>query len=218
MTEFTGLDMEISWIETHQDVMDFTDGWLQYAWQRVKDEMGEQIEAAFGVTIQVPEVPFPRLTMAQTYDILKKSGYQLPPERKGDLDPGGERAIADYAKKEFNSEFVYIIDWPIGVRPFYHMLHPENPELTRSFDLIAGGLEIATGAQREHRYEVLCRQALEKGLGLENIQFYLDFFRYGCPPHGGFGMGLSRLVMVLLNLKNIRESVYLFRGPNRLHP
>ena len=218
MTEFTGLDMEISWIETHEDVMAFTDGWLQYAWQRVKDEMGKPIEDAFGVTIQVPEVPFPRLTMAETYDILKRQGYQLPPERQGDLDPGGERAIADYAKKTYNNEFVYIIDWPISVRPFYHMRHPDNPQLTRSFDLIAGGLEIATGAQREHRYEVLKAQALEKGLGLENIQFYLDFFRYGCPPHGGFGMGLSRLVMVLLGLKNIRESVYLFRGPNRLNP
>jgi aspartyl-tRNA synthetase len=98
------------------------------------------------------------------------------------------------------------------------MRHPDNETLTRSFDLIAGGLEIATGAQREHRYEVLKKQALEKGLGLENIQFYLDFFRFGCPPHGGFGMGLSRLLMVLLQLQNIRETVYLFRGPNRLNP
>lgn len=218
MTEFTGLDVEISWIDTHADVMAWTDGWLQYAYQRVKDEMGAQIKDVFGVDIQVPEVPFPRLTMSETYDILKKSGYQLPPERKGDLDPGGERAIADYARQKFGSDFVYIIDWPISVRPFYHMRHPDNPQLTRSFDLIAGGLEIATGAQREHRYEVLKTQALEKDLGLENIQFYLDFFRYGCPPHGGFGMGLSRLLMVLLELKNIRESVYLFRGPNRLHP
>jgi len=218
MTEFTGLDIEISWIETHADVMSWTDGWLQYAYQRVKEDMGAPIKDVFDVEIQVPEVPFPRLTMAETYDILKKSGYQLPPERKGDLDPGGERAIADYAKKKFNNDFVYIIDWPISVRPFYHMRHPDNPQLTRSFDLIAGGLEIATGAQREHRYDVLKEQALEKGLGLENIQFYLDFFRYGCPPHGGFGMGLSRLLMVLLDLKNIRESVYLFRGPNRLHP
>ena len=121
-------------------------------------------------------------------------------------------------KKEYNSDFLYVTDWPIAVRPFYHMRHPDNPELTRSFDLIAGGLEIATGAQREHRYDVLKAQALEKGLGLENIQFYLDFFRYGTPSHGGFGMGLSRLLMVLLNLPNIRESVYLFRGPNRLHP
>lgn len=218
MTEFTGLDVEISWIETHEDVMAFCEGWLQYAYQRVKDQMGAEIEATFGVNIQVPKLPFPRLTMAEAYSILKDMGYKLPPERKGDLDPGGERAIAEYAKEKFDCDFLYVIDWPISVRPFYHMRHPDAPQITRSFDLIAGGLEIATGAQREHRYEVLKTQALEYGLSLENIQFYLDFFRYGTPPHGGFGMGLSRLMMVLLNLSNIRESVYLFRGPNRLHP
>jgi aspartyl-tRNA synthetase len=218
MTEFTGLDMEMSWIETHEDVLAFTERWMQYSYARVKEQYDDEIQEVFGVDIEVPEVPFPRMTMAEAYKILKDQGYQLPPERKGDLDPGGERAIADYVKKEYNHDFLYVIDWPISVRPFYHMRHPDNQELTRSFDLIAGGLEIATGAQREHRYEVLKKQALEKGLGLENIQFYLDFFRYGCPPHGGFGMGLSRLMMVLLKLSNIRESVYLFRGPNRLNP
>jgi len=218
MTEFTGLDVEISWIDSHEDVMAFTEGWLQYAYQRVKDVYGAEIEREFGVDIQVPALPFPRMTMSKAYSILKDMGYKLPPERKGDLDPGGERAIADYAKKEYGSDFLFVIDWPISVRPFYHMRHPDAPELTRSFDLIAGGLEIATGAQREHRLEILKAQALEKGLGLENIQYYLDFFRFGTPPHGGFGMGLSRLLMVLLNLPNIRESVYLFRGPNRLQP
>ena len=218
MTEFTGLDIEISWIESHEDVLAFTERWLQYTIQRVKDEMGAEIKEVFGIEVDVPDVPFPRLTMAETMDILQKVGYTLPPERKGDLDPGGERAVAEYVRKEFNNDFFYLIDWPISVRPFYHMRHPDNPELTRSFDLIAGGLEIATGAQREHRYEILRKQAQEYGLGLEKIQFYLDFFRYGCPPHGGFGMGLSRLLMVVLKLPNIRETVYLFRGPNRLSP
>jgi aspartyl-tRNA synthetase len=98
------------------------------------------------------------------------------------------------------------------------MRHEDRPNLTKSFDLIANGLEIVTGAQREHRYEILKKQAIEKGLGLEAIQFYLDFFRFGTPSHGGMGMGLSRLLMVLLGLGNIREAVYLFRGPNRLNP
>ena len=218
MTEFTGLDMEMSWIETHEDVLAFTERWLNYAIQRVKDEMGEEIQEVFGIEVDVPSVPFPRLTMEKVIQILKEIGYDLPPERKGDLDPGGERAIADYVSKEYKNDFFFLIDWPVSVRPFYHMRHPDNPELTRSFDLIAGGLEIATGAQREHRYEILHKQALEHGLGTENIQFYLDFFRYGCPPHGGFGMGLSRLLMVVLKLPNIRETVYLFRGPNRLQP
>ncbi len=218
MTEFTGLDIEMSWVESHEDVMAYTERWLQFAYRKVKESLGEEIKALFGTEITVPEVPFPRIPMAEAVEILKSVGYELPRDKKGDLDPGGERALGDWVKEHKGSDFVFLTDWPISARPFYHMRHPENPGLTRSFDLIAGGLEIATGAQREHRVEVLKAQALEKGLGLENIQFYLDFFRYGCPPHGGFGMGLSRLLMVLLGVGNIRETVYLFRGPNRLHP
>ena len=218
MTEFTGIDMEMSWIQTHEDVMAFTERWLQYAYQRVKEKHGEEIKSLFGLELLVPQLPFPRLTMSQAYEILKGIGYKLPPERKGDLDPGGERALADHVKQKYNHDFVFVIDWPIAVRPFYHMRHPDKPELTRSFDLLANGLEIATGAQREHRYDVLLKQALEKGLTQENTQYYLDFFKFGCPPHGGFGLGLSRLLVSMLNLGNIREAVYLFRGPNRLNP
>jgi len=218
MTEFTGLDVEMSWIDSHEDVMALTERWLQYAYQRVKESHGEQIKAAYGFDLQVPAVPFPRIRMAEAMKVLKEVGYELPPEKKGDLDPGGERALADFIKKQYDHDFFFLTDWPVQVRPFYHMHHADNDSLTRSFDLIAGGLEIATGAQREHRFEVLKKQALDKGLGLENIQYYLDFFRFGCPPHGGFGMGLSRLLMVLLQLQNIRETVYLFRGPNRLKP
>jgi nondiscriminating aspartyl-tRNA synthetase len=218
MTEFTGIDMEMSWIDSHEDVMAFMERWLAYSYGRVEAVHGEAVQRTFGVEITVPEVPFPRICMQDAVDILKKLGYSLPPDRKGDLDPAGERLLGQYVKDQYSHEFVFLTDWPISVRPFYHMRHPDDPELTRSFDLIAGGLEITTGAQREHRYDVLVKQALEKGLTEGPIQFYLDFFRYGCPPHGGFGLGLSRLLMVLLNLSNIREGVFLFRGPNRLHP
>jgi len=218
MTEFTGVDMEMSWIETHEDVMAFQERWLQFIYQQVKEVHGEEIKNILGTELQVPELPFPRLTMTEALAILKEIGYELPPEKKGDLDPGGERALADHVKKKYNSDSFFLIDWPIAVRPFYHMRHPDEAGLTRSFDLIIGGLEIATGAQREHRYPVLVKQAQEAGLGLENIQFYLDFFRYGCPPHGGFGLGLSRLLMVMLGIQNIRETVFLFRGPNHLQP
>ena len=98
------------------------------------------------------------------------------------------------------------------------MLHPDDQGLTRSFDLLGKGLEVTTGAQREHRYEVLKAQALAKGLSLEVIQDYLNYFRYGTPPHGGYGFGLSRFMMILLELANIREAVYIFRGPTRLTP
>lgn len=218
MTEFTGVDMEMSWIDSHEDVMASEENWLQYVYTRVKEAHGEGIKEHFGVDLVIPTVPFPRIPMREAVEILKSRGWTVPTDKKGDIDPAGEREIAAYVKEKFNHDFVFLTDWPISVRPFYHMRIPEDQTLTRSFDLIAGGLEITTGAQREHRVEVLQKQALEKGLHLEPIQYYLDFFRYGCPPHGGFGLGLARLMMVMLNVNNIRESVYLFRGPTRLIP
>jgi len=218
MTEFTGIDMEISYIDSHEDVMAALENLLAHVYSRVKEEHDLLIKESFGVDLVVPTTPFPRIPMSRALEILKEEGYQLPAEKKGDIDPGGERTLYNWVKKTYNHDFFYLTDWPITVRPFYHMRHTDQPNLTKSFDLIASGTEIVTGAQREHRYEVLKQQALEKGLGLETIQFYLDFFRYGCPPHGGFGMGLSRLLMVMLNLPNIREAVFLFRGPNRLNP
>jgi nondiscriminating aspartyl-tRNA synthetase len=218
MTEFTGVDMEMSWVESHEDVMAFEENLLKYTYQKVKDVHGEEIKRVLGVDLVVPEVPFPRITMAQALQILKDVGYQIPADKKGDIDPGGERALAKYVKEQYNHDFVFVTDWPISVRPFYHMRYADNPGVTKSFDLIASGLEITTGAQREHRADVLAKQAIEKGLSLEPIQFYIDFFRYGCPPHGGFGLGLSRLLMVMLGLQNVRDAVFLFRGPNRLNP
>ena len=218
MTEFTGVDMEISWIDSHEDVMAFQEGWLQYVYTRVKELHGDAIKETFDVDLVVPTVPFPRIPMREAIEILKSRGYVLPADKKGDIDPAGEREIAAYVKEKFDHDFVFLTDWPIAVRPFYHMRLEGDETLTRSYDLIANGLEITTGAQREHRVDVLTRQALEKGLTVEPIQYYLDFFRYGCPPHGGFGLGLSRLMMVLLNLPNIREAVYIFRGPTRLNP
>jgi len=218
MTEFTGIDTEISYIDSHEDVMVFLENMLQYVYSRVKETHDDLLKTQFGLDLVVPTTPFPRIPMAEAVEILKSEGYQLPPEKKGDIDPGGERLLGNYVKQKYGHDFFYLTDWPILVRPFYHMRYADRPELTKSFDLIASGVEIVTGAQREHRYDVLKKQALEKGLGLEAIQYYLDFFRYGCPPHGGFGMGLSRLMMVMLNLPNIREAVFLFRGPNRLTP
>ncbi len=218
MTEFTSVDMEMGNIESHEDVMAFQESWLAYIIGRVKETHGAAILERFGVDIEVPALPFPRISMARAQDILKEAGYQVPAEKKGDIDPGGERILGQWVKEHLDHDYLFLTDWPASVRPFYHMRYEQEPGVTRSFDLIAKGLEITTGAQREHRYDVLVAQALEKGLHLEPIQFYLDFFKYGCPPHGGFGFGLSRFLMVLLNIANIRETVYVFRGPTRLQP
>ena len=113
---------------------------------------------------------------------------------------------------------MFLTDYASSIRPFYHMRHEGDPSLTNSYDLIYNGVEISTGAQREHRIDVLVEQAKEKGLDPEELEFYLDFFRYGVPPHGGFGMGLARVLMLMLNEHSIRETTYLFRGPTRLLP
>lgn len=218
MTEFTGVDMEMSWIDSHEDVMAFQERLLQYMFQKVKEAHGDEIKSRLNYDLEVPSVPFPRIPMREAVEILKKRGYEVPKEKKGDIDPAGERELAAYVKETFDHDFVFLTDWPFSVRPFYHMLHPDDATLTRSYDLIAKGLEITTGAQREHCYDVLVRQAQEKGLHLEPIQYYLDFFKYGCPPHGGFGLGLARLLMITLGLNNIRDAVFIFRGPTRLNP
>lgn len=218
MTEFTSVDMEMSWIESHEDVMESIEQWLVFTYQQVAKKHGAEILSGFGVEIIPPATPFPRVSMEQGMQVLKAYNYTLPPDKKGDIDPGGERILGQWVKETYGHDFFFLTDWPVSARPFYHMRYPDAPGLTKSFDLIAKGLEIVTGAQREHRYEVLQQQAIEKGLRVEPIQFYLDFFRYGCPSHGGFALGLGRFLMVLLGIQNIRETVYLFRGPTRLQP
>lgn len=218
-TEFTSVDVEISWINSHEDVMRLEEEWLKYILEKVKEKHGDEIEKTFGAKISVPKTPFPRITMAQAYEILQeKMNYTVSREGKGDLDPEGERLLSKYVFEKFGHEFVFVTDYPISVRPFYHMRYEDRPDTTKSFDLIWKGLEVTTGAQREHRYDMLIKQVKEKGLKPESIQYYLDFFRYGCPPHGGYGFGLTRMLMIMLGFKNVREVTYLYRGPNRLSP
>ena len=216
-TEFVSIDMEMSWIDSHEDVMSFQEELMVKAITAVKEKHGERIKELYDLDIDVPSTPFPRIPLAEAHEIIEKRGYKVP-RTDGDLDPEGERQISQYEKEELGHEFAFLTDYPKHIRPFYHMRHEDNESLTKSYDLIWKGTEITTGAQREHRIEVLEAQAKDKGLDPEGLDFYLDFFRYGVPPHGGFGMGLTRVVMLMLELPNIREASFLFRGPNRLQP
>jgi aspartyl-tRNA synthetase len=211
-TEFTGVDAELAWITGVEDVMDFEERMLAHALRAVAGEHGAAISELYGTEAVVPAVPFPRITMAAAHDVLGTRG------ERADLDPAGERAIAAHVAERTGHEFVFVTEYPASVRPFYHMRLAGQQQLTCSFDLLWRGVEITTGAQREHRYDVLVRQAAEKGLSTEPMRDYLECFRYGCPPHGGFGLGLGRLLMLLLGLESIREATFLFRGPNRLTP
>jgi aspartyl-tRNA synthetase len=216
-TEFTSVDVEISWIDSHEDVMAFEEAWLAHVLEVVAKEHGEVVEETFGSQLVVPSLPFPRITLAEAKEMLREQGV---PGVGGqlDLDPAGERALSALVKERYGHEFAFVTDYPTAVRPFYHMRHAADPGLTKSFDLLWRGIELTTGAQREHRYEQLVAQAGEKRVETESIQYYLDFFRFGCPPHGGFGFGLTRLLMRLLGQDNVREVTFLYRGPHRLMP
>jgi aspartyl-tRNA synthetase len=216
-TEFTSVDVEISWIDSHEDVMVFQERWLAHVLEVVVERHGEAIAQTFGVELEVPVVPFPRIGLQEAKEMLAQHGHEAPGEGH-DLDPPSERALSAIFEEEQGHGFLFVTDYPVAVRPFYHMRHEHRPELTKSFDLLWRGIELTTGAQREHRYQTLCEQARQKGVEIEPIQYYLDFFRYGAPPHGGFGFGLTRLLMQMLGQENVREVTFLYRGPNRLHP
>lgn len=214
-TEFTCFDVEFSYIKSFEDVMDFEAQLLTYMLGRVKEKYGEQIKEAFGLDIEVPTLPFPRVKLADLYKGLEEDfGFTVPEEEKGDLTTEAERLSYEWVKKHYNHEFLFITDYSAEKRAFYHM-RDENG-IPQGYDLVWRGVEITTGAQREHRYDVLKAQAEEKGLG-EDVKFYLEFFKYGCPPHGGFGLGIDRLTMLLTGL-HINEAEFLFRSPKRLTP
>lgn len=214
-TEFTGFDLEFSYIQSFRDVMKLEEELLTYALKQVKEAFGEQIEEQFGIALEVPKTPFPVVTLKELYEGLKNEfGYEVPESEMGDLTTEAERLSFEWTKKHFDHEFLFVTDYSAEKRAFYHMR--DEAGVPQGYDLIWRGTEITTGAQREHRYEILKKQAEEKGLA-EDVQFYLEFFRYGCPPHGGFGLGLDRFTMLLLGL-HINEAMFLFRSPKRLTP
>nr|WP_166788649.1 MULTISPECIES: aspartate--tRNA(Asn) ligase [Cryobacterium] len=216
-TEFTSVDAEISWIDSHEDVMQLHEELLVAGFAAVKAKHGDEVLALFGVEVTVPSQPFPRIPLAEAKEIVKNRGYEVPRD-DDDMDPEGERQIAAYVAETYGHEFVFLTDYAASIRPFYHMRPEGDASVTNSYDLIFNGTEISTGAQREHRIDVLVEQAREKGLDPEELGGYLDFFRYGVPTHGGFGMGLARVLMLMLHQTSIREVTFLFRGPSRLEP
>ena len=213
-TEFTGYDAEISFINSHYDVMDEEERMIAYGLQKIKQVYGQDIQKMFNREVVVPSLPFPRVTMKEAKEIL--SGRGITSEREGDLSPEEERGLGEYIKEKHGHEFVFVTDYPVSVRPFYHMHDEKDPTATKSFDLLWNGLEITTGAQREHRYDVLVKQAKQKKMNIKKLQFYLDFFKYGCPPHGGYGMGPNRMIMKLFEIDNVRDAMFVYRGVKRL--
>lgn len=215
LTEFTGVDFEQGFIESEHDAMDTAEGLMKHIIKRLTEECPEELKL-WGRELKPADYKFPRMTMKEVKEILAKKGKILPPE--DDLDPEAEKMLGEIVKEKFGSEFVFVTEYPWSKRPFYHMKPEGKSNLTKSFDLIWNGVEIATGAQREHRYEILKAQAKEKGLNLDEMKDYAMIFQYGCPPHGGAGLGLDRMIECLMKLDNIREGILLPRDPVRLTP
>jgi len=215
-TEFTGYDAEISFIDSHYDVMDEEERMINYALQKIKNVYGDQVKQMFDREVIIPPLPFPRISMKEAKIVLSKRG--IKGEKEGDLSPEEERGLSEYIMEAYKHEFVFVTDYPVSVRPFYHMRDENNKSLTKSFDLLWNGSEVTTGAQREHRYDVLVKQARQKKMNIKKLQFYLDFFKYGCPPHGGYGMGANRMIMKLFNVNNVRDAMFVYRGVKRLTP
>lgn len=214
-TEFTGFDLEMSYIDSFRDVMQMEAELLQDALMHVKEKYGEQIKELYGLETVVPSLPFPEMKLQDVYkELEERYGYTVDDSEKNDLTTEAEHLCAKLSMDKFGHEFLFVTDYGPEKRAFYHMRDENGMPL--GYDLIWRGTEITTGAQREHRYPQLRAQADEKGLG-EDVKFYMDFFRYGCPPHGGFGLGVDRLTMLLLGL-SIKDVMFLFRGPNRIAP
>ncbi|MDE2037852.1 MAG: aspartate--tRNA(Asn) ligase [Patescibacteria group bacterium] len=209
LTEFTGWDFEISYIESLSDVMDAEEEMIVAGFEQVKKAFPD-------VAIDVPARPFPRIPIVEAKRILKERG--VPSAEEHDLSPEEERAICDYVKEKHGHDFVFISEYHTSKSAFYHMRLDEGSDRSRRADLLYRGIEVTTMAQREHRVDVLERQAKEKGMDLGQLKDYLNFFRYGCPPHGGAGIGPGRLVMKILDLPNVREATYVPRDVKRLNP
>ena len=214
LTEFTSFDVEIGYIDSYKDICEFEEKMIVDMLTKIKQEYGEEIERVFGVKVNVPKSSFPYLTVREAKEKLKKVG--VPSKDVGDFSPEEEKAICQIMQEETGSEFLFMIDYPHASRAFYHMKNEDDPTLALGYDLFWKGLEITTGAQREHRLENLRENALERGIDEESLSEYFDYFKYGCPAHGGFAIGAERLLTKLLGLTSILEATYVPNTPNRL--
>ncbi|MCL2484303.1 MAG: aspartate--tRNA(Asn) ligase [Firmicutes bacterium] len=225
-TEFTGFDIEMSYISDPKEIKVFESKLLVKVLTDVKKKHGEDIKRVFGADVVVPKLPFPVMSLKEIYkEIRARYGFKFENEAnmtkkqiqtaEGDLTKAAEILCGKLSIDKFGHEFLFATGYAKENRAFYHMR--DNKEVPKGFDLIWKGVEINTGAIREHRYDVLVKQANERGLK-KDVEFYLEFFKYGCPPHGGFGMGLDRFTALLLNIPTIKEAMFLVRTPSRLSP
>ncbi len=210
LNEATSLDVEVSFAD-HNDVMVLLEDLIVHVYEYVRENCAGEL-AELGVDLKVPAKPFPRIPYTEAIEIANKT-IEEKLTFGDDLSPSAERAIGDSVGQHY-----FIIDWPTDIRPYYAMPYPDRPEFCKAFDMMHPRMELSSGAQRIHDHDLLVERIRAKGLSPESFEFYLKTFRYGMPPHAGWGLGIERLVMTMLDLANIREAVLFPRDRHRLTP
>ncbi|MFA5871226.1 MAG: aspartate--tRNA(Asn) ligase [Parcubacteria group bacterium] len=214
VNEFVGLDAEIGFIKSHEDIMDYLEKALKHIFSDVTKNCSDELKV-YQSSVDIPE-KFTRIKLSEALKILKQEFGKTLDDL--DIDPEGERMICEWSKREKGSDFVFLTHYPTSIRPMYAMPDPENPKETLTFDLLYRGIEIATGGQRIHNYEQLKKSIEKRGLNPDEFKHYLEMFKYGMPPHGGWGLGSERIVQKILGLKSIKEAILFPRDVKRLTP
>ncbi|MBR5191920.1 MAG: aspartate--tRNA(Asn) ligase [Clostridia bacterium] len=215
LNEYISMDFEMGFIDSFEDIMNMETGALKYIMNLLKTEYQNEVEL---LKIDIPEIDsIPSMKFMEAKELLMKKFKYQPTDMK-DFDPQEEELLGKYAKKELNSDFIFITHYPSKKRPFYTMDDPNDPEYTLSFDLLFRGLEITSGGQRVNDYDTQVAKMVKCGMNPELFETYLMFHKYGAPPHGGLGLGLERLTMHLLGFKNVREATLFPRDINRVTP
>ena len=215
LNEYTSLDFEMGYIDGFEDIMGMETGFLQYAMELLKKDYSKELQI---LKIQLPKVDqIPAVRFDKAKELVSEK-YNRKIRNPYDLEPEEEALIGRYFKEEYDADFVFVTHYPSKKRPFYAMDDPEDARFTLSFDLLFKGLEITTGGQRIHDYNMLVQKIEDRGMTQEGMEQYLDTFKHGMPPHGGLGIGLERLTMQLIGEENVRETCLFPRDMNRLEP
>ena len=216
LAEGKQFEFEMGFFSHWHEILDIQENAIKYILTYLHKHCSAQIALLGGNLIKAPQdVPFPRLSFKEAQELyFQRSGVDERAET--DLSPAAERELCKYAQEEHGTDLIFIVDWKTLKRPFYAFPNETNPELTNTFDLLCAGTEITSGGQRRHTYASMVEGILAKGMQPDQFSDYLDIFKYGMPPHGGFGMGLERLTMTILKLKNIREVSLFPSDPKRI--
>lgn len=215
LNEATSIDIEASFCD-HFDVMAILENMIAYVYAHVKENAARSLEV-LGIDLKVPEVPFPKITYDEALEIVNSHGEETL-KWGDDLSTLSEHTIGAHVFKEMGVSHYFIIDWPTEIKPFYAMPYEERPQFSKSFDMMHRTMELSSGAQRIHIHDMLKNRIESQGLNPDGFDFYLKAFRYGMPPHAGWGVGCERLVMTMLGVENIRDVVLFPRDRRRLSP